>query len=372
MNKKFVKIVAVGDRNCDRTRLLFSCTKQQVSDEYIPFFDNYSNTLTIENMEVEIQLSDTEGYDDYKKMRPGVYFGTNVFILVFSLVSPTSLENIENIWVPEIKESVPQASFILVGTKKYYRDTFELHEKEYHSNGWEPVTTDAGFRMMDKIHASKYVECDATEMICNKIILIEAINLALNIKIEQNKVTDILKIGLCGSSKGEKNEIALKYILGEFHHGSIPLNENDFLKIVEINNKLHKLTIDVNNPRELSEINGMIFLFNIKNQESYEELKVIFQKNYNKINIPYIVVANYTELNDENRNNLITIEQYNDLKKVFKKQSLFLINSTLDEDIEDIFFCLLNEIIKKNKKQKIHKMKKKKCKDKIQKKILKI
>ena len=72
------------------------------------------------------------------------------------------------------------------------------------------------------------------------------------------------------------------------------------------------------------------------------------------------------------KSNLITIEQYNDLKKVFKKQSLFLINSTLDEDIEDIFFCLLNEIIKKNKKQKIHKMKKKKCKDKIQKKILKI
>jgi Ras-related C3 botulinum toxin substrate 1 len=50
------------------------------------------------------------------------YPQTDVFLVAFSLVSPTSLENVEAKWIPELKHHAPNVPIILVGTKLDLRD----------------------------------------------------------------------------------------------------------------------------------------------------------------------------------------------------------------------------------------------------------
>jgi GTPase SAR1 family protein len=46
---------------------------------------------------------DTAGQEDYDRLRPLSYPQTDVFVLCFSIASPTSLENVASKWIPEIR-----------------------------------------------------------------------------------------------------------------------------------------------------------------------------------------------------------------------------------------------------------------------------
>lgn len=157
-----IKIVVVGDDECNKTQLLISYTTYAFPGEYIPtVFDNYTVNITVDDQDVVLNLWDTQGQDIYKKLRPLSYEKTQCFILVFSLVSPITLQNIENIWAPEIKEYCPGVPFILVGFNSSIRDDFSQNAEEYKSKGWEPIPKEKGEEMKNKIGALEYIECDA-------------------------------------------------------------------------------------------------------------------------------------------------------------------------------------------------------------------
>ena len=44
------------------------------------------------------------------------YFQTDVFLICFSVVSPSSFENVTSKWCPEIKHHCPDAPILLIGT----------------------------------------------------------------------------------------------------------------------------------------------------------------------------------------------------------------------------------------------------------------
>ena len=48
-------------------------------------------------------LFDTAGQEDYDRLRPLSYPETDVFLVCFSVVSPSSFENVKEKWYPEIK-----------------------------------------------------------------------------------------------------------------------------------------------------------------------------------------------------------------------------------------------------------------------------
>ena len=43
------------------------------------------------------------GQEDYDRLRPLSYPQTDVFLVCFSVESPTSLENVKHKWIPEIR-----------------------------------------------------------------------------------------------------------------------------------------------------------------------------------------------------------------------------------------------------------------------------
>jgi Ras-related C3 botulinum toxin substrate 1 len=159
---KHIKCVVVGDGAVGKTCLSLSYTTNAFPGEYTPtVFDNYSANVMVEDQQINLQLWDTAGQEDYKKPRPLSYSQTDVFVICFSLVASTSLENGQNMWVPEVKEHCPTTSYILVGMKSDLRDQSSQHADEYRSKGWEPVAASKAEEMKKAIGAQAYIECSA-------------------------------------------------------------------------------------------------------------------------------------------------------------------------------------------------------------------
>jgi small GTP-binding protein len=178
---KHIKCVVVGDGAVGKTCLLLSYTTNAFPQEYIPtVFDNYSANVMVEDQQINLQLWDTAGQEDYRKLRPLSYPQTDIFIICFSLVAPTSLENVQNTWVPEVKQHCPMTPYILVGMKSDLRDQFSRHEDEYRSNGWELVAASKGEEMKKAINAQAYIECSARVQYHLKEVFEAAIKVVLH------------------------------------------------------------------------------------------------------------------------------------------------------------------------------------------------
>lgn len=185
---KHIKCVVVGDGAVGKTCLLISYTTNAFPGEYIPtVFDNYSANIMVEDTAINLQLWDTAGQEDYKKLRPLSYPQTDVFILCFSLVSPTSLENVENMWVPEVKEHCPNTPYIIVGLKSDLRDDFAQHAEEFKNKGLEPVPSSKGEELKRKINAQDYVECSALKQFHLKEVFESAVKVVLHPPTQQKQ-----------------------------------------------------------------------------------------------------------------------------------------------------------------------------------------
>lgn len=180
-----VKCVLVGDGAVGKTSLVVSYTTNGYPTEYTPTaFDNFSVEVKVDQTPVHLQLCDTAGQDDFDSLRPLCYPGTDVFLLCFSVVTPTSFHNVAEKWVPEIRKHCPKAPIVLVGTQCDLRNDVKVlielaHYKE------EPVPVAEAQQMAESIGAT-YMECSALTQKNLKEVFDTALLCAL-------KLTDPLK-----------------------------------------------------------------------------------------------------------------------------------------------------------------------------------
>jgi small GTP-binding protein len=187
---RHLKIVVVGDGAIGKTCLLISYTTNAFPGEYIPtVFDNYSANVMHKEQAVNLQLWDTAGQDEYRKLRPLSYPQTDAFIVGFSLVDEVTLENVENCWVQEIKEHCPNTPYVLLGLKSDLRDNPQ--------EGMIPISSSKGEAVAKKIKASAYVECSAYKATNMKEAFETAISAALDTKTNYIYNEKIVKEGCC-------------------------------------------------------------------------------------------------------------------------------------------------------------------------------
>ena len=174
-----VKCVVVGDGAVGKTCLLISYTTNAFPGEYIPtVFDNYSANVMVDGRPINLGLWDTAGQEDYDRLRPLSYPGTDVFLLCYSVISPSSFENVKSKWKPEIDHHAPGVPFLLVGTKLDLRDDAETRNK-LQSKGLEPIRPEQGDQMKADLGAAKALECSALTENGLKNVFDEAIRTAL-------------------------------------------------------------------------------------------------------------------------------------------------------------------------------------------------
>ncbi len=81
------------------------------------YFWNKAVDLVISGQNYTLALFDTAGQEGFDQLRPIAYPQTDIFLVCFSTVFPTSLVNIQKHWISEIKKYCPSTPFLLVGTK---------------------------------------------------------------------------------------------------------------------------------------------------------------------------------------------------------------------------------------------------------------
>ena len=174
-----IKCVVVGDGAVGKTSMLISYSTDSFPGEYIPtVFDNYAANVVVDGTVVQLNLWDTAGQEDYDRLRPLSYPQTDVFLLCFSLISPTSYENVKGKWYPEVTHYCPETPIILVGTKKDLRDDSRI-VKELREKGQAPITYPQGLKLGKEVGAVKYMECSALTQRGLKGVFDEAIRATL-------------------------------------------------------------------------------------------------------------------------------------------------------------------------------------------------
>ena len=189
-----VKCVVVGDGAVGKTSLLVSYSTNSFPRDYIPtVFENYACNVMVDNKAINLGLWDTAGQEDYDRLRPLSYPQTDVFLAMFSVISPTSFDNIASKWIPEIRHHCPTVPIVLVGTKTDIREDSSILAR-LGAKGLSPVTQREGVQLAKEINAVKYLECSALTQQGIKVVFDEAIRAALN---THTKVTKKQKRSRC-------------------------------------------------------------------------------------------------------------------------------------------------------------------------------
>jgi Ras family protein U len=131
-----LQCVFIGDGAVGKTSLIISYTTNGYPSEYVPTaIDTYHAVVHVDGQPLTLELCDTPGQDDFDTLRPLVYPNTDVFLLCFSVVMPSTFQNVRYVvmtgqldhlvsrekWIPEIRSQSKKTPIVLVGTQSDLR-----------------------------------------------------------------------------------------------------------------------------------------------------------------------------------------------------------------------------------------------------------
>lgn len=156
-----LKIVVVGDGAVGKTSVLVSYTTNSFPTEYTPtIFENFGTNTMVEDKCYGLDIYDSAGQEDYERLRPLSYPSTDVFLVAFSVISPSSYHNVKSKWIVELQHHCPDVPIVLLGTKIDLRHDKQIWKKLAELK-LHIVSPEEGEKLRDEIKAAAYVECSA-------------------------------------------------------------------------------------------------------------------------------------------------------------------------------------------------------------------
>ncbi len=117
------KCVFVGDVGVGQKSLILTFLNNAFPHDCIPSCMHPSSVkMVVDGKELGLEVWHTAGAQDYDRLRPLSYNNTDVFIVCFSVVSPTSFASVFEKWIPELRHHAPHTPFVLLGTQTDLRE----------------------------------------------------------------------------------------------------------------------------------------------------------------------------------------------------------------------------------------------------------
>jgi len=166
-----LKCLLIGDEGIGKSAVVHRFRTDEFSKIYVPtIWNNFSvkkcGTGGVEE-NICLDICDTGGQVEFDRFRPLCYADVDVFIICFSVVSPSSFQSVMTKWLPEIKRhSSGTASnsdtrvILLVGTKSDLRSNTNVLLK-LSEEGSSPVSESQAMKLAKKIGAKSYIECSS-------------------------------------------------------------------------------------------------------------------------------------------------------------------------------------------------------------------
>mmetsp|Transcript_22291 Transcript_22291/g.31166 ORF Transcript_22291/g.31166 Transcript_22291/m.31166 type:complete len:199 (+) Transcript_22291:128-724(+) len=183
-----IKCVVVGDARVGKTCLSGSYTKRCIPEKSVQtIFDSVSTNLMVgNNRVVTLNIWDTAAKEEVNRLRPIAYAMTDIFLIVFAIDNPESLENVRKKWAPELQHHGGNSLTLLVGNKSDLRDSKEDHERLW-KDGKGMVSRERAIAVANEIGACDYCECSALTTEGLKSVFDEAIQQVLRHKDEKRR-----------------------------------------------------------------------------------------------------------------------------------------------------------------------------------------
>ena len=115
------KIVVVGQSNVGKSALIRRFVDDQFMENYLATLgvDFKFRTFNLGRQTYKLQIWDTAGQEKYKTITKAYYKDSFGVILVFDLHSPSSFDQMRDVWFSEAKNNCDSdAVFMLLGNKK--------------------------------------------------------------------------------------------------------------------------------------------------------------------------------------------------------------------------------------------------------------
>ena len=177
-NDLFAKVEIIGDVKVGKSTILSRITKDTFREEYSPTVGYEFSTylIKVNNIVLKMQLWDMCGDENYRSVLFNLYRNTVVGILVYSVCSRESFNNLET-WITNLKKcALPWSKLILLGNKC---DDEEKREVSY----------EEGKKICDKYDLLFFMEVSAKEGF-NSPNFLELAAISLYQDYENNKEND--------------------------------------------------------------------------------------------------------------------------------------------------------------------------------------
>jgi len=174
-----VKCVFVGDSGVGKSSLVnsFLFPEGTVTASVPTVRDDYTYATTTQlssgeskkgggsvsvdvDVDVDLDICDTGGEKYLDRLRPLCYNNTDIAVICFSVVIPSSFANVTKRWVPELKRHCLTKKIILVATQSDLRSSLPVL-LQLMDEGLVPVSEKKGLGLARKIGAVKYLECSS-------------------------------------------------------------------------------------------------------------------------------------------------------------------------------------------------------------------